>query len=62
MTGLQFSYLATRSGRNHSLLFNITWQKQLETASNYMNSLLLISQIHSYLKPSDYPQVPTLKN
>lgn len=61
MTGLQFGYLATRSGRNHSLLFNITWQKQLETASNYMNSLL-ISQIYSYLKPLDYPQVPTLKN
>lgn len=43
MTGLPFGDLATRSGRNHSLLFNIPWQKQLETVSKYMNHLLLIS-------------------
>lgn len=62
MTGLQFDDLPTRSGRNHSLIFNIIWQKQLETASNNMNSILLISQTYPSLKPLDYPHVPTLKN
>lgn len=49
MTGLQFSDLATQSRIWHSLLFSITLQKQLETASNDMNSLFLTSYVHVYI-------------
>lgn len=66
MTGLQFSDIATRSGRSHSLHYHM--------AEAIRNSLKLYEfsfidfiyvcvcvYVSSYLKPLDHPQVPTMK-
>lgn len=64
MTGLQFSELATRSGRSHSLLSSITWEairnslKLQEFSFPDFIYIRVCVCISSYLKPLDYPQVP----